>query len=73
VDQEPLWNKEVTKSIIGASMDVLNELRTGLDEKLYERVLVIGLAERKHEIFSQQAFPVEYKGHPIVIVHRRGL
>ena len=31
-----LIHEELSKSIIGASMDVLNELKPGLDEKLYE-------------------------------------
>jgi len=29
--------EELSGEIIGAGMDVLNELRPGLDEKLYER------------------------------------
>ena len=29
--------EELSGKIIGAAMDVLNELRPGMDEKLYER------------------------------------
>ncbi len=29
--------------IIGIAMEVINELKPGLDEKLYERAMVIGL------------------------------
>ncbi len=33
--------KEITENIIGGAMAVLNELKPGLDEKLYENALVI--------------------------------
>ena len=36
----------ITKDIIGAAMAVLNELKPGLDEKLYENALLIELAAR---------------------------
>ena len=34
-------HEELTHEIIGAAMAVLNELKPGLDEKLYENALVI--------------------------------
>jgi hypothetical protein len=34
-----LVHKELSESIIGAAMTVLNALKPGLDEKLYERAL----------------------------------
>jgi hypothetical protein len=34
-----LIHKELSGQIIGAAMAVLNELKPGLDEKLYERAL----------------------------------
>ncbi len=36
-------HEEITKDIIGAAMAVLNELKPGLDEKLYENALLIEL------------------------------
>jgi GxxExxY protein len=39
-------HQQLTGQIIGAAMTVLNELRPGLDEKLYENALVIELAEQ---------------------------
>jgi hypothetical protein len=33
-------HEELSGKIIGAGMDVLNELRPGLDEKLYERAMI---------------------------------
>jgi hypothetical protein len=38
-----LIHKELSESIIGVAMTVLNTLKPGLDEKLYERALVIEL------------------------------
>jgi len=46
-------------------MTVLNELKPGLDEKLYENALVIELRERGHEIEQQRRFDVAYKSHAI--------
>jgi GxxExxY protein len=58
-------HKELTESIIGAAMLVLNALRPGLDEKLYERALVIELRKRGHNVDSQRQFPVHYDGELI--------
>ncbi|HZN36736.1 MAG TPA: GxxExxY protein [Pirellulaceae bacterium] len=56
-----LLHQELSRSIIGAAMTVLNELRPGLDEKLYERALVIELLARGHRVESQRPFEVYYK------------
>ncbi len=55
-----LIHKEISESIIGAAMTVLNGLRPGLDEKLYERALVIELHKRGHQVEQQKNFPVYY-------------
>ena len=54
---------ELTEEIIGAAMAVLNELKPGLDEKLYEKALVLELASRSHSAEQQCEFPVYYRGH----------
>jgi len=54
--------EELSKDIIGAAMDVLNELKPGLDEKLYENALVIELQRRGHKVSQQENFSVHYKG-----------
>src|SRR5512137_2252990 len=56
-------HEEVTREIIGAAMAVLNELRPGLDEKLYENALLIELAARGHAVEQQREYPVHYRGH----------
>ena len=60
-----LIHKELSESIIGAAMIVLNTLRPGLDEKLYERALVIELRKRGHRVEQQKEFPVHYDGQHI--------
>ena len=54
-------HEELSGEIIGAAMDVLNELKPGLDEKLYERALVIELRRRGHTVEVQRRFPVFYQ------------
>lgn len=56
-------HEEITRDIIGAAMAVLNELKPGLDEKLYENAMVIELAGRGHTVEQQREFPVHYRGH----------
>lgn len=60
-----LIHKDLSESIIGAAMKVLNTLRPGLDEKLYERALVIELRKRGHKVEQQREFPVYYDGEHI--------
>lgn len=58
-------HEELSGKIIGAAMTVLNELGPGLDEKLYERALVIELRKRGHAVDQQKSFPVHYSGELI--------
>ena len=44
-------------------MAVLNELKPGLDEKLYENALVIELTSRGRMVEQQREFQVHYRGH----------
>ena len=60
-----LIHEQLSESIIGAAMAVLNELKPGLDEKLYENALVIELGQRGHSVDQQKTFEVAYKGHSI--------
>jgi GxxExxY protein len=55
-------HEELSGAIIGAAMAVLNELGPGLDEKIYERALVIELRRRGHDVEQQKAFAVHYSG-----------
>jgi len=46
-------------------MEVLNELKPGLDEKLHERAIIIELQRGGHDIAVQRSFPVFFRGKPI--------
>jgi GxxExxY protein len=56
-------HEELSRQVIGAAMAVLNELKPGLDEKLYENALIIELAERGCAVEQQREYPVYYRGH----------
>jgi GxxExxY protein len=58
-----MLHEKTTEEIIGAAMAVLNELKPGLDEKLYENAIIIELQERGHSIEQQREYPVHYHGH----------
>ena len=60
-------HEELSGKIIGIAMHVLNELKPGLDEKLYERAMVIELKRRGHAVEAQHQFPVFY--HSELIGH----
>lgn len=56
---------ELSRLIIGAAMRVLNELKPGLDEKLYENALVIELRSMGLKVEQQRSFEVNYRGQLI--------
>lgn len=62
---QQLIHQALSESIIGAAMTVLNTLRPGFDEKLYERALVIELLKRGHRVDQQAEYPVHYDGQHI--------
>ena len=57
-----MLHEQITQHIIGAAMAVLNELKPGLDEKLYENALVVELRLRGHKVEQQRSFDVSYRG-----------
>jgi GxxExxY protein len=56
---------ELTEKIIGAGHKVLFALKPGLDEKIYERALVIELTNQGLRCESQRQFKVHYEGELI--------
>jgi GxxExxY protein len=58
-------HEALSNAIIGAAMRVLNELKPGLDEKLYERAMAIELRQRGHDVVLQRSYPVSYGGEMI--------
>jgi GxxExxY protein len=57
-----LVHEELSGKIIGAAMTVLNTLKPGLDEKVYENALVIELRELGLQVDQQKEFPIHYRG-----------
>ncbi len=55
----------LTERIIGAAHKVLFTLKPGLDEKLYERALVIELGKQGLHCDTQKLFPVHYENEHI--------
>ena len=53
---------ELSHSIVGAAIKVLNTLKPGLAEKAYENALLIELKNRGHAIEQQRRFDVFYEG-----------
>ena len=60
-----MMHEELSRNVIGAAMVVLNELKPGLDEKLYERAMIIELKHCRHSVSVQSSFPVSYRGELI--------
>jgi len=60
-----MLHEKLSGGIIGAAMEVLNKLKPGLDEKLYERAMIIELKRRGHNVAVQSSFPVSYRGELI--------
>jgi GxxExxY protein len=63
--QTKILHEGISEEIIGAAMAVLNALKPGLDEKLYERALVIELKKRGRTIDQQKQFRVVYDDQEI--------
>ena len=62
---QELLHQEISEAILGAAMTVLNTLKPGLDEKLYERALIIELRKQCFKVDPQRQFEVRYDGQVI--------
>jgi GxxExxY protein len=58
-------HSDLSEKVIGAAMRELNELKPGLDEKIYENDLVVELQELGIPIEQQRRFDVRYKGQHV--------
>jgi GxxExxY protein len=59
---ELLYKHEVY-AIIGAAMEVYNQLGPGFLEAVYQEAMEIELAEREITFVTQPKIPIDYKGH----------
>ena len=62
MNTDKMIHRELSESIIGAAMRVLNTLMPGLSEKAYENALVVELTKRGHTVQQQRRFEVRYEG-----------
>lgn len=60
-----LLHEKLSGEILGAAMQVLNTLKPGLDEKLYENALRLELEASGHTIEQQTPYPVHYRDQKI--------
>jgi GxxExxY protein len=60
-----ILHEKLSGAVIGIAMEVLNELKPGLDEALYERAMAIELRRTGHAVEMQRSFPVFYRGELI--------
>jgi GxxExxY protein len=58
-------HSDLSEKVIGAATRELNELKPGLDEKIYENALVVELQELGIPIEQQRRFDVRYKGQHV--------
>ena len=58
-------HERLSGAIIGIAMEILNELKPGLDEVLYERAMAIESRRRGHTVAVQNSYPVFYQGELI--------
>ncbi len=60
-----LLHEELTKRIIGACFEVMNELGEGFVESVYEKALVIALEEAGIRAKRQVPLRVRFRGHVV--------
>jgi GxxExxY protein len=65
MSQKDADNVELTQTVIGAAMKVLNTLKPGLDEKLYERAMLIELRKQGLHCEKQKVHDVFYEDEHI--------
>jgi GxxExxY protein len=60
-----LIEKDLTDKIIGACIEVSNELGAGFLESVYEKALVIALLAKGLKVQAQAALEVRFRGHVV--------
>jgi GxxExxY protein len=64
-EENKLLLKDEVFQIVGAAMEVLNELGHGYHEKPYENALVVEFGLRRIPLKQQQTYDMLYKGHKV--------
>ena len=61
-EKEELQYGELTKEIIGAAIEVSNELGAGFVESVYHQALLIAISDRGLHVHSQAPLNVSFRG-----------
>lgn len=64
-NQRELILKEEVYAVVGAAMEVSNELGAGFLEAVYQEALTIELKNRKVPFVAQPTVQISYKGHTL--------
>lgn len=70
IDKKRNFNyKELTEKIIGACIEVSNELGIGFLESVYEKALLIALDEKGLNVKEQEPLEVRFRNHIVGIFY----
>ncbi len=61
----PLLYEELTKSILAACFEVINELGAGFLESVYEKALLIALQQKGLKTIAQAPIEVSFRGQSV--------
>lgn len=62
---ERLLHSELTRAIIGAAFEVINELGSGFIESVCEKAMLVALADAGMSVHAQSPIRVIYRGKPV--------
>ena len=65
MEKKPLQHEELTRRILEACFEVINELGCGFLESVYQNALVIALQQKGLTVEAQLAMPVAFRGENV--------
>ena len=61
MERKPLQHEELTRRILEACFEVINELGSGFLESVYQNALMIALQQKGMNVEAQMAMPVTFR------------
>lgn len=58
-------HQELTRQIIGCAFEVINDLGSGFLESVYEKAMLVALADKGLSVESQKPIAVHFRGRPV--------
>jgi GxxExxY protein len=65
MEKKPLQHEELTRRILEACFEVINELGSGFLESVYQNALMIALQQKGMNVEAQMAMPVTFRGQNV--------